>query len=324
MGEQREAVVDGWREPVAAGVALGVVEPVRTATATTTSHHGEILQGVFADADGRLRRGLLSMPCHLHSARASFTPAPGAPLVVEPAGKLKARRAAEATLELLGHGDVGGYLELAGTVPASRGFGSSTCDVLVAVRAVQGAFGRELPSAVIARLAVQAEIASDPLMFGGNPVLFAQRDGIVLEDFGCRLPRLAAIGFGTSATGTGIDTLSLPPAEYTPSDVARFRDLRDQLRGALSGGDPAALGAVATASAELNQRNLPIPGLDRITALIRRTGAAGLQIAHSGDVASLLFDARQPDVERQRERARLLLADLGIKDVWRFTVGGPR
>jgi uncharacterized protein involved in propanediol utilization len=337
MGEKRESSVDDWETPAAAGVALDVAldvavdvaldiaEPVweRIGTATTTSHHGEILQGVFDDELGRLRRGLVSMPCHLHSARATFTPAPDAPLVVEPADKSKARRAAAETLRLLGHGDVGGYLTLTGTVPAGRGFGSSTCDVLVAVRAVQGAFGRELPSEVIARLAVRAEIASDPLMFGGNPVLFAQRDGIVLEDFGARLPRLAAVGFGTSATGAGVDTLSLPPAEYTPSDVARFRDLRDQLRKALTGDDPAGLGEVATASAELNQRNLPIPAFDRLTALVGRTGAVGLQVAHSGDVASLLFDARQPDVEQRRIRARTLLADLGTRDVWLFSVGGP-
>jgi uncharacterized protein involved in propanediol utilization len=324
MGEKLEAVVAVREDPGSTGVALGVVEHSRhrASTATTTSHHGEILQGVFEDSEGRLRRGLLSMPCHLYSAQATYTPAPGSPLVVHPASKVKARRAAEETLEMLGQAGAGGYLELSGNVPASRGFGSSTCDVLVAVLAVQGAFGRELPSSVIARLAVRAEIASDPLMFGGNPVLFAHRDGIVLEDFGCRLPRLAAVGFGTSPTGSGVDTLALRPAEYTPADATRFRELRDQLRAALTGGDPGLLGEVATASAELNQRNLPIPGLDRIKALIRRTGAVGLQVAHSGDVASLLFDARQPDFARQRDRARALLKDLGINDVWLFTVGG--
>lgn len=324
MGEKWQSVVDDREAPVTTGVTLDAAEPAWEwiGTATTTSHHGEILQGVFDDAAGLLRRGLVSMPCHLHSAQATFVPAPGAPLVVEPADKLKARRAAEETLRLLGHSGVGGYLTLTGTVPGSRGFGSSTCDVLVAVRAVQDAFGHELPSSVIARLAVRAEIASDPLMFDGNPVLFAQRDGFVLEDFGARLPGLAAVGFGTSATGAGIDTLSLPPAEYTPSDVARFRDLRDRLRDALTAGDPAGLGAVATASAELNQRNLPIPAFDRLTALIHRTGAAGLQVAHSGDVAGLLFDARHPDVGRQQELARTLLADHGIRDTWLFTVGG--
>jgi uncharacterized protein involved in propanediol utilization len=324
MVEKLESVVDTREEPVSARVALELVEQTRnrTGTATTTSHHGEILQGVFEDADGGLRRGLVSMPCHLYSAQATYTPTSGSTLVVYPASKVKARRAAEETLEMLGRTGTGGYLELSGTVPASRGFGSSTCDVLVAVLAVQQAFGRELPSAVIARLAVRAEIASDPLMFGGNPVLFAHRDGFVLEDFGGRLPRLAAVGFGTSLTGSGVDTLALRPAEYTESDAERFGELRDRLRTALTRGDPAMLGEVATASAEINQRNLPIPGLDRIRALIRRTGAVGLQVAHSGDVASLLFDARQPDCDRQRDRARVLLKDIGIDDVWQFTVGG--
>lgn len=309
-------------EKVESGVDVLTGAAPRRGTAGTTCHHGEILQGVFDDADGHIRRGLLSMPCHLYSARATFTPGPAASLVVWPESKVKARRAAEETLAVLGHAGTGGYLELTGDVPASRGFGSSTCDVLVAVLAVQEAFGRELPSSVIARLAVRAEIASDPLMYDGNPVLFAQRDGILLEDFGCRLPLLAAVGFGTSATGEGVDTLSLPPAEYNSAEVARFRELRDQLRTALADGDPALLGAVATASAEINQRHLPIPAFARIKELIGATGAVGLQVAHSGDVASLLFDARHPDTGRRQARAAKELADMGMGETWSFTVGG--
>lgn len=304
----------------AGGVALGVVEQAGTATASV--HHGEILQGVFEDDEGVLRRGLMSMPCDLYSTRATFTPVSLPSVVVRPASKVKARRAAEETLAVLGWPCSGGYLALRGDVPASRGFGSSTSDVLAAIWAVQNAFGCELPSLLVAQLAVRAETASDSLMFGDNSVLFAHRDGDVVEDFGRRLPRVGAVGFGTSRTGTGVDTLRLRPAEYGPVALDRFRELRAMLRTALVTADVAMLGAVATASAELNQTNLPIPELDRITALIARTGAAGLQIAHSGDIASLLFDARQPDFSRQRALACRLLADLGITDVWPFTVGG--
>jgi uncharacterized protein involved in propanediol utilization len=308
----------------AGGVALGVVEETgeRVGMATASVHHGEILQGVFTDDDGRLRRGLMSMPCDLYSARATYAPVSLPSVVVRPAAKVKARRAAEETLAVLGWPCSGGYLTLHGDVPASRGFGSSTSDVLAAIRAVQNAFGCELPSRLVAQLAVRAETASDSLMFGDNSVLFAHRDGAVIEDFGCRLPRMGAVGFGTSRTGAGVDTLRLRPAEYGPAVVNRFRELRAMLRTALLTADVAMLGAVATASARLNQPNLPIPDLDRIMALIMRTGAAGLQIAHSGDIASLLFDARQPDFSRQRALACRLLADLGITDVWPFTVGG--
>ncbi|RLK58818.1 kinase [Actinokineospora cianjurensis] len=313
-----------WYPTAAGESAIGVVEPppARTGVATASTHHGEILQGMFEDADGRLHRGLLTMPCDLYRTRATYTPVNLPSVVVRQTDKVKARRAAEETLAVLGWPCTGGYLDLRGEVPASRGFGSSTSDVLAAIRAVADAFGCALPDWLVAQLAVRAETASDSLMFGDNTVLFAQREGIVLEDFGRRLPRLAAVGFGTSSTGSGVDTLALRPADYGPWEIARFRELRAQLRVALAAGDAAGLGAVATASAEINQRHLPVPGFDRITALVRRTGAVGLQTAHSGDIASLLFDAAQPDHRRRCELARRLLAGIGVDDVWLFTTGG--
>jgi uncharacterized protein involved in propanediol utilization len=319
MGEKLEAVV-GIREARALAGVAG--DGQRVGTATASVHHGEILQGVFEGADGELRRGLLSMPCDLYTTRATYLPGAAPSVAVWPPSKVKARRAAEQALAALDRPGTGGHLYLSGDVPPSRGFGSSTSDVVAAVWAVQCAFDRELPRDRIAQLAVRAETASDPLMFGANQVLFAHRDGVVLEDFGARLPRLVALGFGTSDTGAGVDTLAMPPAEYRPWEVRRFRELRDALRAALAAGDCGLLGAVATASAEINQRHLPVPCFDLIRDLVRRTGAVGLQVAHSGDIASLLFDAGQPDAVERRERARALLAGIGIGDVWTFAVGG--
>lgn len=294
---------------------------VRIGTASSFVHHGEILQGVFTDGDGRLRPGLVTLPCDLYSTRATFLPAPIPSLEVRPRSRLKARRAAEETLAALGWPSLGGYLDLVADVPTSRGFGSSTSDVLAAIRAVQDAFGDELPERVVAQLAVRAETASDALMFGDRVVLFAQRDGTVIEDFDAALPRLAVLGFGTSRDGTGVDTLAMRPAEYRSADRDWFRDLRAMMREALATHDPALLGTVATASTVINQRYLPMQAFDVVEPLIHRVGAVGLQTAHSGDIAGLLFDGADPDAGRQQELARRLLADRGITAVWRFTVG---
>jgi uncharacterized protein involved in propanediol utilization len=43
-----------------------------------------------------------------------------------------------------------------------------------------------------------------------------------------------------------------------------------------------------------------------------------LQVAHSGDVAGLLFDPDNDEVERRLEEARVLLATAGITETWRF------
>lgn len=297
----------------------------RAGVASAPIHHGEILQGVFPH-QGRLTRGLVTLPCAVHTTRASFIPARGGEFTVSPAWKTKAVRAARLTAEACvppGEGPVGGHLELTGDVPLRRGFGSSTSDVLAAAWAVQDALVRPLSPEETARIAVRAETASDSLMFKESSVLFAQREGEVIEDFGHRMPAVRVLGFGSRPEneGKGIDTLALPPAEYDTAELDLFAELQVMLREAVHTKDVALVGAVASASTDVNQRHLPIPRLDGLRAVVRETGALGIQTAHSGDIAGLLYDRDAPDVEARTEHGKRLLHDIGIHEQWIFTTG---
>ncbi|SCE35734.1 threonine kinase [Streptomyces sp. SolWspMP-5a-2] len=284
----------------------------------SVGHHGEILQGVFASGRG-LRRALITLPCPLYESHAVFEPSGTTDEVVmlDP-WRTKARRAAELTLRAL---DVptGGTLSLTSNIPPSRGFGSSTADVVATIGAVHEAAGRRPSPARYAALAVAAETASDALMYAHRTVLFAHREGEVVEDMGGPLMPLAVVGFGTSADGTGTDTLDLPPARYSVWEIEAFRPLLGSVRRALRTGDVALLGRVATASARINQRHLPVPGLADLLRVGEAVGAAGLQVAHSGDVAGLIFDPALPDLATRADLARKRLAGLGIDDTWFFT-----
>ncbi|MDG4862758.1 kinase [Streptomyces sp. T-3] len=290
--------------------------------ASSPIHHGEILQGVFAHGDG-LSRGLVTLPCAMYCVEARFTPAEpsgGTGLAVSPSWKSKARQAAELALTSVGL-PVQGHLELSGDVPLCRGFGSSTSDVLAAIGAVKDAFSLPLDAEHVARLAVQAETASDSLMFGSSAVLFAHREGVIIEDFEYPLPAVRVLGFGCRPEdgGRGTETLALPPARYTPAEIHRFARLRTMLREAVLAKDTSLLGKVATASTRINQRHLPIPALDRILAIADQAGAVGLQTAHSGDIAGIIFDPDDPSVDTCIERAQQHLADIGIFEQWKFT-----
>jgi len=61
-------------------------------------------------------------------------------------------------------------------------------------------------------------------------------------------------------------------------------------RAAFSGHDLAAIAAIATESAELNQRFLPLRQFRAIRELADEYRALGVQISHSGTVAGVLFD----------------------------------
>ncbi|GAA3991525.1 hypothetical protein [Thermobifida alba] len=104
-----------------------------------------------------------------------------------------------------------------------------------------------------------------------------------------------------------MDTLRLAPVRYGAADLAAFEELRALLRRAVAEAGPVLLGRVATESARRNQRAVPKPELPAVEEAARGSGGTGVQVAHSGNVAGVLFDAAVPDLaERVRACVRLL------------------
>lgn len=280
------------------------------------AHHGELLQGMFVGPEGAPMRGLVTLPCELYCSEAEFRPRTQPGVDVGPDWKWKAQKAARLTLEYLEVEGVGGELHMESTIPIGWGMGSSTSDVIAAVRATAAGMGVTLRTEEVARLAVAAETASDSIMFGDHALLFAQRDALVIEDFGAVFPAFEVLGF---STGGGVDTLSFTPAQYDDRDIGRFEELRALLRDGLRTSDTAVVGYVATASARINQRFLPKPELDGLLKLVGASGAVGLQVAHSGSVIGVLFDGDDEDVDVRVEKGRAGLGELGFGPMWRFT-----
>lgn len=290
-------------------------------------HHGELLQGVFLD-DGEPCRGLVTLPMPGLTTRARFLPVPGLPSDrVLPVGRArpKALRAAGHALAECAHTGgrpvSGGLLWLRSTVPVGLGLGSSTSDVVAAVRAVASAHGTPLDPARVARLAVRAERACDPIMLDGPPVLFAQRRGEVLEEL-APLPPMTVLGCLTGY-GAPIDTLTLGDPAPGADDIAGYEELRVRLRRALMEGDTAAVGAVATESARRNQHLLPRPELGPLEEAATACGALGVQVSHSGNVAGVLFDRDQEGLPDRLAECRERLRRSGPVPVRTFRIPSP-
>lgn len=265
-------------------------------------HHGEILQGAVR-RDGEVLPCLITLPLAGPGSTARYVSAEtlegcgsdrwGAALAVVPAWKRKAEKAARLALAFLG-APVGGRLDIQCSVATGVGLGSSTCDVVAAIRAVCDFHGATLDARDVARLAVEAEGASDPVMFEGEMVLFGQRHGRVLESFGRWVPRYTLLSIDTDEGDRGVDTLGLPLPVYTDAELAAFENMLGRARAAFSSRDLAAIAAVAAESAMLNQRFLPLRQFRAIRELADESRALGVQISHSGTVAGVLFnDARQ-------------------------------
>jgi uncharacterized protein involved in propanediol utilization len=188
---------------------------------------------------------------------------------------------------------------------------------VAAIRAVCAAYGVAVEPDIVARIAVAAEGAVDPIMFDCEVVLFAQRQGRVLETFGSWTPPYVVVSIDTDAGTDGIDTLSLLPPQYTRADLDAFEGLVARARAGFERRDAAAIAAVATESAAINQRFVPLRTFREIVALAGEVGALGVQIAHSGTVAGILFDARVDSEVTSELMARvggLGLRPLGVID----------
>ena len=279
------------------------------------AHHGELMQGMFHDGSGRLRRALVTLPDPSRGSRAVFRPSERHWGIVGTPELIKVRRAAILALhEFSGHPSPakGGQIEITSNVPRGIGMGSSTSDVAATIRAVADFHEVPLSREEVGRLAVLAECASDSVMIDDRVVLFAHRDGVVLETFGHRLPPMVVVGCDT-APGSVVDTLAFPPAEYGDAEVGAFQVLRAALRRAVATEDVALLGRVTTASARLNQRFLPKPALEALLELCLRLGGCGVQVAHSGTVAGLIFHASQPRLERSVDECMAGITALGLE-----------
>ncbi|MFF3350338.1 GHMP kinase [Streptomyces sp. NPDC002779] len=238
-------------------------------------------------------------------------------ITVTPLGRTKAATAARLTLEHLGL-DIGCRVSLDNEIPHALGLGSSTADVVATIRAVADAAGHRLAATAVAWLATQAEVAADSVMYSGVVPLFAHREGRLLQVLGPELPPLLVLGCVLDSGG--IDTLGLSPASYTDDEKAQLGVLLSAVRYAVRHGDPVILGRAATCSARINQRFAPQPLLPELSRIAEASGAVGVQVAHSGTVAGILFDGRSPDKARAAaEKARVALAAVGIEDTYQFT-----
>jgi uncharacterized protein involved in propanediol utilization len=296
---------------------VGGVAPVAlTGTGTAPSHHGELLQGVFEEG-GRLHRGLLTLPCSVFGSRAEIRLRQDEPeLTVSPGWKTKALAAAHAMLARVGLPGLGGRLTLHSTIQVGRGLGSSTSDVIATFFAVLDAARMRLSAEQLARIAVEVEIASDPLMFD-RMLLFGQREGRVIEDL--RRPMIPVEVLGFPFADEELDTLAFTPARYTVWEIECFRAMRGLLRRAVVYNDLVSLGRIATASAQINQRFHRVPHFSRLLEIVGESSALGIQVAHTGTIAGLLFDPADPELDRRLAAAARGLGALGITETWHYT-----
>jgi uncharacterized protein involved in propanediol utilization len=283
-----------------------------------TGHFGELFQGQIRDKYGRFRRCLVTLPCNFLRSRARFVADDSGELWVVPRHKVKALATCALTLTHLGL-PCSGRLEITSNITEGKGYGSSTADCVAAVLAVSRSMARCLSTEEISRLVVQAEIASDSVMCD-RAVLFAYREGEILEDFGRSVPAFEVIGIDSDQQRT-FDTVANGVVEYSMHEIEEFNRLVGQIRKAMNEGRKGLLASVATASAIINQRHRPKPLFPEIYRLAALSRALGVAVAHSGTIVGVLLDPDDDRVDSKAERIARELQRITGANPLRFRSG---
>jgi uncharacterized protein involved in propanediol utilization len=316
LGQQSDARLDLEDLEVSPGRESGAGVIPAVVRRRCIAQHGELIQGQLQDHNQRRRRFLISLPCDRLCSTVTFAPVFGERLTVEPVHKTKIRKVVELTLEKVGFSQLGGTILVESNITESKGYGSSTADCVAGALAAAAAVHRNLTEEEVAEVVTAAEIASDNLMFS-RVVLFAHREGVVLEDLGPRLPRLEVLGIDTDMGGR-VNTLDFDPAMYDRRQIDRFEALVAGVRRAIRDRDLALLGRMATSSAVINEQFLPKLMFSELYRLAQCVNALGIAVAHSGTVLSFLFDPSDSSMENKTEQVCKELDVLGITNVLRF------
>lgn len=254
-----------------------------------SGHFGEIVQGRFTAADGSTFRGLVTLFCRSVGTTVTAAITLGSGRDTVPLGRLKVQKAVDTYRHAHGlPADHDVTLQIKSSIPAGIGMGSSTADIVATFRAMDQAYGNQTDVEDLLAMVLRVEAACDSTMLDHRARLFAQRDGRVVEDFGCRLPPFYVLGFNLMPEEI-FRTDETSPAEYTDAEIADFDDLLFQLRRSIQLGDCLGIAKIATRSAIINQRKFPKQHFDRLMSVCSSVGASGVCISHSGTVAGLIF-----------------------------------
>ncbi|GAC1436337.1 MAG: hypothetical protein NVSMB65_10380 [Chloroflexota bacterium] len=229
--------------------------------------------------------------------------------------------AARATRAYLGRQESGLDLTIANPLPAARGFGTSTADLVGSIGATAAVLGATLSARDIVHLATSIEPSDSTMLFG--LAVLSHRDGACWEVLG-PAPDLALVVLDV---GGVVDTLAynaaLDLARWSTQETAHAHALA-LLRAGLVRGDPRLIGRAATESALAHQNVVPGPAFPAALGLAERVGAYGVCIAHSGTALGLVLPSERGLVARVVAHARAVVP--GVVDAWttRLVGGGIR
>ncbi len=179
-------------------------------------------------------------------------------------------------------------LKIESSLPRGKGMASSSADIAASCAAAAKLMGKTLDVTDIKDIALAIE-PTDGIFFPGV-VAFEYLTGNSCLYLGKPPPmRLAVFDFGGE-----VDTLSfnsrIDLADFTHEKQLDFQEAYELIKEGVAAANPVLIGKGATISALANQKILHKPHLEKFIIEGNKYGALGVNVAHSGTVAGVMFD----------------------------------
>lgn len=209
------------------------------------------------------------------------------------------------------------------TIPLAKGMASSTADIAATAQATARHFGTHLSEATLASLCVQLE-PTDSTLF--RQLTLFDHQTATTQIPGNWLPPLDILLLESPQTLNTADYHRRDRHQALLDNAATLAQAWALFSQAMQNQDCRKLGEATTLSARASQKLLPKPQFDKLLCIVEQSDIYGLNVAHSGSVVGLLFDADSHD----SEKLLWLLQQRGIRESYpwqhrlRLIAGGVR
>lgn len=274
---------------------------------------GELAQGLLGEL-----HVMVTCPIDLYSA-ATVVLREGTGQIHGPGLCPKAVQAVALTLDRFSLDGLDAALSIDSPIPRGKGMASSTADIVASVAATGAALGRATGAELEADIALMVE-PSDGTMLPGI-ALFDHVQGGVRRNMGDPPPiSVLVLEFDQRVDAVAFNLIDRAAALGRRSES--FRESLSLIEAGIATADTELIGRGASLSASSYQDVLPKPELPQVFALADAAGAVGVNVAHSGTVAGMLFDEDAERVEWAAAQARLRLPGVRAAHSQRLISGG--
>ncbi|WP_159442873.1 GHMP family kinase ATP-binding protein [Selenihalanaerobacter shriftii] len=225
----------------------------------------------------------------------------------------KTVQAVNKTLDYFGIDNLKAIINVRSELITGKGMASSTADITAAILATVVALGEEISSEELTKLALSVE-PTDGVFYDGI-VLFDHVSGKLYRYLG----QISGLSILMVDLGGKIDTLQFNSRndlkELNKDNEPLTKQALKLIEEGINKQNLDLVGKGVTLSSKANQNILPKKNFNKFLSLTNLEGVLGLNVAHSGTLLGILYDAKQIRVNKIEDKVKKRIGHFNMEQL---------